>query len=69
MVCDDEQLAGSINTASGGRVAPAILTPAGLAAVRALAALIHKLMDGVPADEALSIILSRNVSVTVLKRG
>ena len=43
--------------ASGGCVALAILAPAGLAAVRTLAALIHKLMNGVPADEALSIIL------------
>ena len=57
VVCDDAQLAASIKTATAGRVAPAILTPAGLAAVRALAALIHKLMNGVPADEALSIIL------------
>lgn len=57
VVCDDVQLAGSIKMASAGRVAPVILTPAGLAAVRGLAALIHKLMNGVPADEALSIIL------------
>ena len=57
-VCDDEQLTSWIMNASGGRVAPLIVTPAGLQAVRALAALIHKLMDGIDAGEALRLILS-----------
>ena len=36
VVCDDEQLAGSIKMASGGRVALAILAPAGFGGCKGL---------------------------------
>ena len=56
-VCDDVGLASALMAVTDGRIAGKLLSPTGLLAVRTLAALIHKMMDGVSAVEALDIIL------------
>lgn len=57
----------AIIAATEGRVAQKILAPIGLLAVRTLAALIHKMMDGVCALDALDILLTA-VTVRIGKR-
>ena len=56
-VCDDAGLASALMAVTDGRIAGKVLSPTGFLAVRTLAALVHKMTEGICAIEALDIIL------------